>query len=161
MIVRNRREHDLAWRFFFMFMRFEYALKASEYLEDPNGRARPDWNQLVRDLEGLFERPTTDRLGEAIDYYLQVPPKEQWAERGRLVWRDVPRRGRTNADWILLGVRRVRNNLFHGGKLSGPYFENPERSAELMEYAMVILESCLIALPDTLGRAYHEGQQQP
>lgn len=42
---------------------------------------------------------------------------------------------------VLLLICRVRNNLFHGGKFNGRWFE-PQRSEELMRYALIILRAC-------------------
>lgn len=48
---------------------------------------------------------------------------------------------------ILILIRRVRNNLFHGGKFNGEWFE-PERSEALMRNALIILRAC--------GENHHE-----
>lgn len=48
---------------------------------------------------------------------------------------------------ILILIRRVRNNLFHGGKFNGEWFE-PERSEALMRNALIILRAC--------GESHHE-----
>ena len=46
------------------------------------------------------------------------------------------------AELVLRLVCRVRNNLFHGGKFNGHWFE-PQRSDELLSHALVILAACV------------------
>ena len=45
------------------------------------------------------------------------------------------------AKFLFLLIRRVRNNLFHGGKFNGKWFE-PERSEALLQHGLVILRHC-------------------
>jgi len=58
------------------------------------------------------------------------------------------------SDLVLQYVRRVRNNLFHGGKFNGRWFE-PERSAELLIHCLTILNACLEVSPE-VGEAYRQ-----
>src|SRR3546814_18633912 len=48
------------------------------------------------------------------------------------------------SDFVLTYVRRVRNNLFHGGKFNGRWFE-PQRSEQLLKHSLTILRACLAA----------------
>ena len=89
----------------------------------------------------------------AIDYVLNNPPKKQVIQNGLLEWNDSRPNTNSKADLVLLYVRRVRNNLFHGGKFNDHWFA-PERSEELLRYSLVILNACLEASPDVL-KAYN------
>jgi hypothetical protein len=46
----------------------------------------------------------------------------------------------TRIELILLWVRRVRNNLFHGGKFNGHWFQ-PERSEQLITASLVVIHA--------------------
>jgi len=140
--MRNIHNNRSASEFFFRFARFEYALKAAGY-HPGNGVASPDWTKFAKELDGIFENPENEEFREAIDYYLNHPPKKQLIENSRLVWREVEPHTNSKADLVLQYVRRVRNNLFHGGKFKGNYFEDPERSEDLIQKGLIILNQCL------------------
>ncbi len=54
-----------------------------------------------------------------------------------------PERKPTNMKELILGVRRTRNNLFHGGKsLTGP-IEQAERNEKLIRAAHAVLREML------------------
>jgi hypothetical protein len=78
---------------------------------------------------------------------LENPPKKQVVASDGLGWRESPPTGLPEAEKILLYVRRVRNNLFHGGKFNGKWFA-PERSGELIKHCLIILDACRDAEKD-------------
>ncbi len=95
--------------FFFLFARFEYAMKTTGY-RTPARRAEPCWDSLARDFN-LDECPET--VAKAASYLLQNRPFVQIVEDEALAWRDVPANKGTNEKDLLAYVRRVRNNLLH------------------------------------------------
>ncbi len=133
----------LAIKLFKMFARFEYALKASGF-NNGDGEAKPNWRDFALSVETQLQNSQSPELREAIDFMLQQPPKKQVIRNGLLTWDDAPPSTDSNADLILLYVRRVRNNLFHGSKFNAHWFA-PERSEELLHHSLVILEACLVA----------------
>lgn len=54
---------------------------------------------------------------------------------------------------LVLYIRRVRNNLFHGGKFAGQWFD-PDRSKALLE-ASVLLLGHFITIDGEVHAAYH------
>ncbi|MBM3603933.1 MAG: hypothetical protein FJX25_04060 [Alphaproteobacteria bacterium] len=78
----------------------------------------------------------------AIAYILGRPPKKQVYVDKVLQWRVVTPQAENENDLIFLYVRRVRNNLFHGGKFNGRFFD-PERSSELLEHSITILMAAI------------------
>ena len=54
---------------------------------------------------------------------------------------------------IIRYIRRVRNNLFHGGKFSTLPVSDRRRNAELMQYSLVVLRECL-RLADSVRAEY-------
>ncbi|EGW98081.1 hypothetical protein ECSTECEH250_0538 [Escherichia coli STEC_EH250] len=95
----------------------------------------------------VFESPEDPELKAAIEYFLNFPPKKQVVNDGVLAWDQTPIEEKIIAKKILILIRRVRNNLFHGGKFNGEWFE-PERSEALMRNALIILRAC--------GESHHE-----
>jgi len=147
---------ELANRMFRQFARFEYALKASRCLIREDGRAEPNWDRFAARVCGSFEaRRRADRLFRlAVKYLTGFPPREQVAERGRLKWVAKPADPAVGCAAVLLYVRRVRNNLFHGGKFSRRWID-PERSRRLINASLVILSGCLEMSPPVLEAYEH------
>lgn len=144
--------NDLAVELFKTFARFEYALKHSGFHKG-EGSAEPNWFNFALSIESHLQNSQTLELREAIDFMLQHAPKKQVIRNGLLEWEiNVPSTN-SNADLILLYVRRVRNNLFHGGKFNGRWFD-PERNENLLRRSLIILKACLDASPQ-VKQAYH------
>jgi len=145
---------DLAYRMFREFSRFEYALKARRYLLNPNGDAKAAWDRFAKDIHPAFEeRLSNDAdLGQAVDYLMNHPPKKQVARQNELGWSDVRPEADTPTGVLLLCVRRVRNNLFHGGKFSRGWID-PHRSSRLITASLTVLNGCL-ELSDPIREAY-------
>jgi hypothetical protein len=142
----------LALELFKTFSRMEYSLKAAGF-HCGEGDAKADWTGFALTIEALLSNPNTEELREAIKHLLHNPPKKQIVKNGLLVWSDKPPNAKSNADLILLYVRRVRNNLFHGGKFNGHWFA-PERSRELLRSSLIILKACLESAPQ-VAAAYN------
>ena len=133
---------DLASELFRVFAQCEYCLKATGYCyAGPGNAATPDWTRFARELPSLSNGADAD-VATAVAYMLERPPKKQVYVDGALQWRDVVPEAENENDRILLYVRRVRNNLFHGGKFNGRFFE-PERSRDLLQHSVTILFACI------------------
>jgi hypothetical protein len=145
---QNQHEIELQCLFFYFFAQFEYAMKQSEYLKaknDTDDTAEADWGKLansqtVRDLvtNAVNEQGGNQYLKEAILYLRDTPPKKQIVSTsGRLDWRDVNQTEPLPLR-LTLYIRRVRNNLFHGGKARNAG-ESIERNKKLLEHALIVL----------------------
>lgn len=142
----NQRMADLATELFRVFAQFEYCLKVTGYCVAGTGdAANPDWTRFALELPPLTQQGGAD-VAAAIAYMLQNPPKKQVYVDNVLQWRDVAPQAKSENDFIFLYVRRVRNNLFHGGKFNGRFF-NPERSKELLEHSITILMAAIVMSP--------------
>lgn len=137
---------QLAAEMFRTFARFEYALKAAGYHKG-NGAAEPNWRSFAESIPGAFDGPADTPLGEAVRYILEHPPKKQVVAGGNLDWSEEAPQTDLQSDRVLIYVRRVRNNLFHGGKFNGRWFE-PQRSEILLRHSLTILRACLDASDD-------------
>lgn len=134
---------ELAFYFFKEFARFEYALKAADF-NCGEGEAKPNWDKFAKTVRDTFENISSQELQDAVNYILSNPPQKQVVKNGKLDWDKSLCENSYKADKLLVYVRRVRNNLFHGGKFNGHWFA-PQRSEELMHHSLIVLEACLDA----------------
>lgn len=145
----DQRVADLATELFRVFAQFEYCLKVTGYcVAGPGDAAHPDWTRFARELPPLSGEAGADVVA-AIAYILGRPPKKQVYVDKVLQWRVVAPQAENENDLIFLYVRRVRNNLFHGGKFNGRFFD-PERSSELLEHSIMILMAAIFISRDML-----------
>lgn len=150
----ERELNELAMELFKTFARFEYALKATGFHKG-DGAAEADWRNFAESVAALLEDPQEERLKEAVTYILEHPPKKQVIADGTLEWDACIPQTDLRSDRILIYVRRERNNLFHGGKFNGHWFE-PQRSAELLQHSLTVLDACL-RKSNEVGEAYRNG----
>ena len=144
MISQQHLDH-LAIKLFRVFSRTEYALKASGFHKG-EGSAKANWYTFALEVEELINNPLNSELKEAVDFIFKAPPKKQVIKGGIVTWEDREPDTRSHADKLLQYVRRVRNNLFHGGKFNGNWFA-PERSEPLLRHSIVILKAVVEAVP--------------
>lgn len=139
--------NELAFEFFREFARCEHCLKVVGLREPKHRDPTADWGAFANEVRSVLETPSPAELKAAVQYYVEHPPKKQ-IERtdGILDWKEVLPNHKHQSELVLRLVCRVRNNLFHGGKFNGHWFE-PQRSEELMKYALVILKACVAAHP--------------
>ncbi|GAA4778833.1 hypothetical protein [Novosphingobium ginsenosidimutans] len=131
---------DLANRFFQLFSRAEGALKASGRLKMGKNNPEADWGTYGAEIDGSLEAAMYEdaELKAAIDYYIDSPPLKQVLKAGETVFEKRPLTSTTKTGELLLYVCRVRNNLFHGAKFNGHWFD-PERSRVLLNHGIVII----------------------
>ncbi len=124
-----------AAKLFACFSRFEFALKECGYIKaDGYGGAEPDWDKFSK-LDGLPAVLQQLRAKGTAAELLQHPPKRQVVDGVHWKWADAP--PIVDAATFVRAVKRVRNNLFHGGKAGAD-----PRDDQLCEDAV----SCLVAL---------------
>ena len=131
----------LAANLFWTFARFEYALKATGF-HMGDGTAKANWRGFAVSVAQFFDNPQEETFKEAMGYILEHPPNKQMVEDGVLSWNASIPQTDLQSDRVLIYVRRVRNNLCHGGKFNGRWFE-PQRNAELLRHSLTILNVCL------------------
>ncbi len=128
---------------FFLFVaRFEYALKRAGFITNSND-AKPNWTEYARRRGRLPSEMTDERLKRALEYLEKFPPKKQIVAAGRLEWSTDAYNGTHDLDRVLTLVRRVRNNIFHGGKFVRGVEPDLSRDRKLLDVCLVILESCV------------------
>ena len=137
--------------FFATFARFEFALKDCKFLHvDKRGGVHADWDAFAGQLPGDFFVSIVNS-GKA-HTLISKPPKKQVVVGNSLDF--SPQRRPVNAVELFIAVRRVRNNLFHGGKAGDP--EGNQRNEALIAEAQWILEHALHAHDEV--RYVFEGQ---
>ena len=154
--MEHARLHSLGYDLFREFARMEYALKAAGFLKRPDGNAEANWADFAAKIHTAFEvkRQRDSALRDAVDGLLAAPPMKQVVTNGVLGWSTTPPQAALQTDLLLNYVRRVRNNLFHGGKFNGAWFA-PERADFLIPKCLVVLEACLSCSPE-VKRAYDD-----
>jgi hypothetical protein len=140
MNAENSSIENLAYKFFREFARYEYCLKAVG-LRKKSSSAQANWSVYAAEVTHVFDNPQNQYLIEAIDYLMKYPPKKQIVENNELRWDNKLPDHTSKAELTLLLICRIRNNLFHGGKFNGQWFE-PERSEYLMQHGLVVLKAC-------------------
>jgi hypothetical protein len=135
----------LACEFLAVFARFEFALKAAGFVDGDEKKAEPAWDRYARAIDAAFTHLKGAELRVAVAYLLLQPPKKQIVVQGKIDWLDAPPDGNLpRAEQVLLMVRRVRNNLFHGGKfLAAEAGGDPDRDRLLVDHALMVLRACL------------------
>jgi hypothetical protein len=154
--IADSGDRHLAWQFFVFFSRFEYALKRHpEYLKRETETAEPNWDRFSSDHDALFQRNQTPALQSAVDYFKIFPPRKQIQIDRKLTWSE-PKTYKQGPIlvWLLLVVRVVRNNLFHGGKFPMLPVSDPSRDLDLISHAIVILDACLMLDPSVQENFY-------
>jgi hypothetical protein len=144
--IINDPNRDLAWKFFVFFSRFEYALKRGGFLTADNSTATPNWDAFGRRYVSEYEqlKKSLPRFDNAVKYFFSQPPRKQCHENGTLSWSQPQRYENERCEFVrlLLMIRCVRNNLFHGGKFPLMPIKDPSRDRDLLVQAMVVLSAC-------------------
>src|SRR5690606_12629512 len=110
-------------------------------LREESRAAKASWTKYAAEVADVIEAPQSKSLEQAIAYFTDHPPKKQVIEGDVLDWDETLPNHKSKAELVLMLVCRVRNNLFHGGKFNGRWFE-PQRSEELMQHGLTILRAC-------------------
>lgn len=127
---------------FLIFSRFEYALKEAGFLK--NDKAKPDWGSFSDKINDYLpsRKNEYDEFRNAIDYLNRCPPRIQIVKERNgiklLDWKCYKPQG-NEARVLTEYIRRIRNNLFHGGK--NPFA--PTRDSKLIKSATTILKHFL------------------
>jgi hypothetical protein len=137
---------------FFMFSRFEYALKRGGYVQWTE-EAKPDWGRYARDHAALLISISSSEFTDAVALLKDSPPKKQIIRDGHLDWGQDRSVSGFDFARLLCLVRRVRNNLFHGGKvleLDG------DRNQKLIDASIAVMDT-ILASDDSLRKTFMEG----
>lgn len=127
---------ELCFGFFMAFSRFEFALKENGFYRPGRyGEANPDWKKFRDEFADRFSP------GEPEQTLRTAPPRQQAVSNGAVTWREVDLdREPTELGKVILMVKTIRNNLFHGGKHGLEDWDNPKRTAFLLSTGIRVLD---------------------
>jgi hypothetical protein len=144
----------LTLEFMATFARFEFALKKSGYARGDDSQVSPHWDAFANDVAKLDAAVLAPVLNSC-QYLQQHPPKKQVLQNGHLRW--VERQGTSGSAIgdVLLSVRTVRNNVFHGGKFPDGMITDPLRDEQLIRDCLAVLQSLLkLPLPNNVAEHF-------
>lgn len=148
-------DHTRAITFWIVFSRFEYALKRENYATGDQRSVAANWDKLASDLNGVWNADRTPELRTTVDYFINQPPKKQTLQNNSLEWTDsVLPQHEPELKRLLTYVRRVRNNLFHGGKFNTGPVPAPERDTVLITNSLIVLDECLSLCQQGINAVY-------
>lgn len=155
--IADSVDKTLAWQFFLMFSRFEYALKREGYLRADRKDAQAALRSFARDHAAMFSADPDPPLQREISYIKRAPPKKQIQKDRVLDWAEPTQfSGGPLLPWLLDQIQTIRNNLFHGGKFPQFAVSDPSRDRELIESALLVLGRSL-KLNRDIERRFTEG----
>jgi hypothetical protein len=141
-------DRKLVFKFFTLFSLFEYALKKTQFKRIRNGILEATWDDFAIQISPHFHPRQGSKLQVTVNYLLTIPPKKQILDvHNRPIFEpNVVRPANVTNDtvWLSILIRRVRNNLFHGGKFT---FDRP-RDPDLISSLLLVLESWSQLHPD-------------
>ena len=126
-------------RLFKVMMRLEFGLKEIGYCQTTrNQNAEVDWDRFANERLGVSFFDAMKAAGN-VSILLATPPRRQIVDsKGYLDWEQA---GETSNIQELIGsLRRVRNNLFHGGKSGDP---DRDRNDALVGNALSLIDAIL------------------
>jgi hypothetical protein len=151
-------EKDLVTGFSILFSRFEYCLKRTPgYASGNEDGVQAKWDKFASDHHRFFNPQKTKQLTEAVEFLVKQPPCKQIFNNGALDWKPVEYQKAPLLLQLVNSVKRVRNNLFHGGKFPIPTgsVEDVGRNVRLLQSSITILEECLL-LNDRIREFFYE-----
>jgi hypothetical protein len=127
---------ELVFDFFFWFSKFESALKEERYLasDEVGAKAQPSWDKFVSRFRQHYQPNAA-----AIEL-IKAKPRRQIVVAQGLDFEDVPFSPNTaELDRVVTYAKTVRNNLFHGGKHGGDYWDDSVRMRLLLRVSIETL----------------------
>lgn len=135
---------ELACEFLAVFARMEYSLKATRFAVGNEGGVSANWDKFANEADKHFHAEASEELSGAVEYLWKSPPRKQvLTEDHRVKFCDfVIDPGQRELQQLLLMVRSVRNNLFHGGKHLPDGEMELGRNEELVRSSLLVLREC-------------------
>ena len=137
--------YPLHLEFFEIFSRLENLVKRKGYFKKRNnsGDIQIEWNKFADHIEPIFDNFKNKRkeLNEAVDYIIKYPPKKLVVKHFCLCWKDTPASQGSSVRNLIVYLRRIRNNLFHGEKTLIGGEITDDRDVILLKYGVEILRT--------------------
>lgn len=134
---------ELAAEFLAVFSRMEYALKVTTYAVGNDSKVDANWDKFANTVNDAFMAVADADVVAAREFLLANPPRKQVLNNGKVDFKDhVIDEAQRPTQQVLLMVRTIRNNLFHGGKYLPNGEQEPGRNKELVTHALRVLLAC-------------------
>lgn len=125
--------------FFYLFSRFEFALKRAGYWRKNGNNVSPDWGEFVSKYKNIY-MPNKE-LMTLFDRVRENPPSKQVEYLGCIIWKEYVINNKAPDLQIYTDIIRIiRNNLFHGGKYGDRGWDNKERVKFLLDFSCQIIK---------------------
>ncbi|WP_417458470.1 hypothetical protein [Kordiimonas sp.] len=135
----------LRLKFSVAFQRLEYALKEAGYhrpKSDQNDAAEVDWPRFKKAANASGATASLPELHQL----LMDPPMKQYSRDGALPWDAAELGGGGSTFEAIEAIKRMRNNLFHGGK-GNEAAHAQERSDKLLQLGLAVIEKLITIDP--------------
>ena len=130
-----------------------------EWIRGP-GKPKVAWSRLQSEFTQKWSVPDSlpHDVKAAVSYLCDRFPAKQVLDDGKfaLVLSPAKEKEMGLGHEVVEYVRRVRNNLFHGGKFNQHWFAE-QRSIELINHSLTVVEFIVKELSDDVSRNYEEG----
>tara|TARA_R110000868_G_scaffold410543_1_gene699027 strand:+ start:2507 stop:2941 length:435 start_codon:yes stop_codon:yes gene_type:complete len=141
----SKQLDQLAFSFFKLFAQYESNLKEKGFFQANGKKINVDWDRFANEVIGNSFLEDLGDKAQYAEFILSEPPKRQVAnEDNQIIWQDVANNDKS-VQSLFGHITRVRNNLYHGAKFNGTWFD-PQRSKDLIEASVIILrhyEDCI------------------
>jgi len=135
---------ELAIEFIAVFSRMEYALKSTKFATGGEKRVEAAWDCFANKYDEKLLAIDEPDLKEAINFLLTQPPRKQVLQDGEVSFIDqVIDDKQKKTQQLILMIRTVRNNLFHGGKYLPTGENEVGRNRKLVESSLIVLGRCI------------------
>ena len=112
--------HAEVFEFMAAFAKFEYALKQAAFTRvGARGQVEADWAAFQSSVHSVVDSllPSEDPRAKSARALMNEPPGVQALQPDKTPkWESAGTWGKTDTDRLCSALKRVRNNLFHGGK---------------------------------------------
>lgn len=152
-LLNRLNEKDLVFEFFVVFSRFEYALKHSGFVLGSEKNIFANWDRFAASERDNFNYQDNEQLKQAAEYILGNPPRKQVFIDENPQWMDMLREDEPDLLRLTNFIRTIRNNLFHGEKLSNLLDKFSPRNKHLLQNAILVLYA-LVNLNMTVKQAF-------
>src|SRR5690606_13873449 len=110
--------------------------KERDFFTSNKGKLIVDWDRFANEVIGSAFLEKLGNNRNAAEYILENPPNKQSVnDQGKIIWSEVPNKERS-VQILFSHISRIRNNLYHGAKFNGTWFD-PERSRELLSKGLI------------------------
>jgi hypothetical protein len=157
-------DRELFFQFSLAFSRLEYSAKDQGFVTEQANRVgqdlKVDWNSLANRIAPEFEIVLANdaAVRAAATYIEEHPPKKQMQVAGIAQFIDARPQFPSQTQNLMVYLRRIRNNLFHGGK--GFMSEQLDRDERLLESGLRLI-GAIVECDPRIRRSFYGGIVEP